>query len=238
MWTLREGVLYGPESWLWMICEEDVCWVVEIPPTCSFFGMFLLVQVEMVYLANRCLVSFMHYEEILDYKHNMICNIIPFASLRSQKRWVNVRWFLGPQQWFIKNSNRTTQNGVSPFPISLLLIASHFLSDTNMMLALFVNGLMWPFSMMETFSDSGGIFTSMAVLENIHILWNWQSQSFSRLLEDKVRGLLSDRGGCWTCVLIVGTRFCYQRSHFYSYRYCCPEIKFRLTQSTYNVVWW
>ena len=33
------------------------------------------------------------------------------------------------------------------------------------MLALFVNGLMWPFSMMETFSDSGGIFTSMAVLE-------------------------------------------------------------------------
>jgi len=47
---------------------------------------------------------------------------------------------------------------------------------------------------------------------------------------------------CWvgmsqnTCVLIVWTRFCHQRSHFYSYRYRCPETKFRLTQSTYNVV--
>jgi len=96
-----------------------------------------------------------HYEEILNYKHNKICNMIPFASLRTQKRWLNIRWFLGPQQWFyIKNSNRTTQSGVSPFPISLSLIASHFLSD------------------------SGGIFTSMAVLENIPILWNWQSQFF------------------------------------------------------------
>ena len=169
-------------------------------------------------------------------KHNTICNIIPFASLRTQKRWLNIRWFLGPQQWFyIKNSNRTTQSGVSPFPISLSLIASHFLSDTDTMLALFVNGLMWSFSMIETFSDSGGIFRSMAVLENIPILWNWQSQFFSRLLEDKVRDLLSDRG-CWvgmsqnTCVLIVGTRFCHQRSHFYSYRYRCPEMKFGLTQ--------
>jgi len=55
-------------------------------------------------------------------KHNTICNIIPFASLRTQKRWLNIRWFLGPQQWFyIKNSNRTTQSGVSPFPISLSL---------------------------------------------------------------------------------------------------------------------
>ena len=102
------------------------------------------------------------------------------------------------------------------------------------MLALFVNGLMWPFSMMETFSDSGGIFTSTAVSENIYILWNRQSQFFSRLLEDKP--LLSDCGGCWvgmsqnTCVSIVGTRFCHQRSHFFSYRYRCPEMKFRLTQ--------
>ena len=73
-----------------------------------------------------------HYEEILNYKHNTICNIIPFASLRTQKRWVNIRWLLGPQQWFyIKNSDRTTHSGVSPFPISLSLIASHFLSDTD-----------------------------------------------------------------------------------------------------------
>ena len=33
-----------------------------------------------------------------------------------------------------------------------------------------------------------------------------------------------------TSVLIVGTRFCHQRSHFYSYCYRCPEMKFRLTQ--------
>ena len=107
-----------------------------------------------------------HYEEILNYKHNTICNIIPFANLRIQKRWLNI------------NSTRTTQNGISPFPISLSLIASHFLSDTNTMLALFVNVLMWSFSMIETFSDLGGVFTSMAVLENIPILWNWQSQFF------------------------------------------------------------
>ena len=114
-----------------------------------------------------------HYEEILNYKHNTICNIIPFASLRTQKRWVNIRWLLGPQQWFyIKNSDRTTHSGVSPFPISLSLVASHFLSDTDTMPALSVNGLMWPFSMMDTFSDLGGIFTSMVVLENVPILWN------------------------------------------------------------------
>ena len=33
-----------------------------------------------------------------------------------------------------------------------------------------------------------------------------------------------------TSVLIVGTRFCHQRSHFYSYHYRCPEMKFRRTQ--------
>jgi len=59
---------------------------------------------------------------------------------------------------------------------------------------------------------------------------------FLRLLEDKVRGLLSDCGGCSVgmsqnaCVLIVGTRFCHQRSYFYSYRYRCREMRFRLTQ--------
>ena len=33
-----------------------------------------------------------------------------------------------------------------------------------------------------------------------------------------------------TSVLIVGTRFGHQRSHFFSYRYRCPGMKFRLTQ--------
>jgi len=74
-----------------------------------------------------------HYEEILNYKHN----IIPFASLRTQKRWVNIRWFLGPQQRvYIKNGNRTTQMA-SSLPNSLSLIACHFLSGPNTMLTPF-----------------------------------------------------------------------------------------------------
>jgi len=32
----KRGVVWI-ESWLWMICEEDVCWAVGIPPTCSFW---------------------------------------------------------------------------------------------------------------------------------------------------------------------------------------------------------
>ena len=105
--------------------------------SCLFKSKWCIWQV--VALFHLCC----HYEEILNYKHNTICNIIPFASLRTQKRWLNIRWFLGPQQRvYIKNSNRTTQNGVSPFPISLLLMASHFLSDPNTMLALFL--MDWP----------------------------------------------------------------------------------------------
>ena len=127
----------------------------------QFFGISLLGRKWCIWRIV-VFVSCCHYEEILNYKHNTICNMIPFASLRTQKRWLNI------------NSTRTTQNGVSPSPISLSLIASHFLSDPNTMLALFVNGLMWSFSMMETFSDSEGIFTSTAVSENIRILWNWQ----------------------------------------------------------------
>ena len=32
----KRGVVWI-ESWLWMVCEEDVCWVVGIPRTCSFW---------------------------------------------------------------------------------------------------------------------------------------------------------------------------------------------------------
>ena len=49
----RRGVVWI-ESWLWMICEEHVCWAVGIPRTCSFWhvlawskskGSFYLVYV-------------------------------------------------------------------------------------------------------------------------------------------------------------------------------------------------
>jgi len=96
--------------------------------------------------------------------------------------------------------------------------------------------------MMETFFDSEGIFTSMAILENIPILWNEIDNHNFRACWRTETG---DRGCCGigmsrnTRVFIVGTRLlCYQRSHFYSYRYCCPEIEFRLLRSTCNVVWW
>jgi len=40
------------------------------------------------------------------------------SACKLKKHWVNIRWFLGPQQrFFIKNRNRTTRNA-SPFPIS------------------------------------------------------------------------------------------------------------------------
>jgi len=157
----RRGVVWI-ESWLWMICEEDVCWVVGIPQTYSFLACSCLVKVEsLVYVVIR--------------KKYWIINT---TRLVTWFRLQAIRWFLGPQQRFNnKNGNQTTQNGVSPFPISLSLMASHFLSDQNTMLTLltlFVNGLMWPFSMMVTFSHSEGIFTSTAVSENIHILWNRQ----------------------------------------------------------------
>ena len=46
----KRGVVWI-ESWLWMISEEDVCWVVGIPPTCNVLawskskGLFHLVYV-------------------------------------------------------------------------------------------------------------------------------------------------------------------------------------------------
>jgi len=84
------------------------------------------------------------------------------------------------------------------------------------------------FLILEEFSQAWRYWSTHPVKLTITI--------FLRLLEDKVRSLLSDCSCCWvgmsqdTSVLIVGTRFCHQRSHFYSYRYCCPEMKFRLTQ--------
>ena len=157
MRTLRKGVLYGLElvvNDMWRGCllssrnSSNPQFL-----ACSCLSKSRWCNWRIVALFHLCC----HYEEILNYRHNTICIIIPFASSRTQKRWLNIRWFLGPQQWFyIKNSDRTTQSGILPFPISLSLIASHFLSDTDTMLALFVNGLMWPFSMMETFSNSGG----------------------------------------------------------------------------------
>jgi len=119
--------------------------------------------------------------------------MIPFANLRIQKRWLNI------------NSTRTTQNGVSPFPISLSLMASHFLSDPNTMLALFLmdwRGCFrwwWHFLILKEFSQARRYrrtYTSCEI----------NNPNFSRLLEDKVRGLLSDCSGCWigmsrnTCV--------------------------------------
>ena len=41
--NFERRVVVWIESWSWMICEEDVCWV-GIPRTCSFVGVFLLGQ--------------------------------------------------------------------------------------------------------------------------------------------------------------------------------------------------
>ena len=149
----KRGVVWI-ESWLWrgyLLSSRNSSNLQFLACSCLSKSKWCIWRI--VALFHLCC----HYEEILNYRHNTICIIIPFASSRTQKRWLNIRWFLGPQQWFyIKNSDRTTQSGIFPFPISLSLIASRFLSDTDTMLALFVNGLMWPFSMMETFSNSGG----------------------------------------------------------------------------------
>jgi len=157
--------------------------------------------------------------------------MIPFASLRTQKRWLNI------------NSTRTTQTASPPFQfLSLSWLPTFCPTRTRCWLffqwtdvVIFDDGDI--FSFWRNSHKHGGIREHAHPVKSTITI-------FSRLLEDKVRCLLSDRDGCWVgmsqnaCVLIVGTRFCYQRSHFYSYRYCCPEIKFRLTQSTYNVVWW
>ena len=65
-----------------------------------------------------------HYEEILNYKHNTICNIIPFASLRTQKRWLNIRWFPQPQQWFYIRT--VTEQPKAASPLSNLSFAHSF----------------------------------------------------------------------------------------------------------------
>jgi len=112
-------------------------------------------------------------------------------------------------------------------------MASHFLSDPNTMLTLFL--MDWRgcfrwwryFLILREFSQVRQYRRTYASCEINN------NNFFSRLLEDKVRVFSSDCGCCWigmsqnTCVLIVGMRFmCYQRSHFYSYRYRCRKIKF------------
>jgi len=118
----KRGVVWI-ESWLWMISEEHVCWVVGIPRTCNV-------------LAWSKSKGLLHLVYVVIRKKYWIINTTRFVIwFRLQA----IRWFLGPQQWFhIKNGNRTTENGVSPSPIALSLMTSHFLSDVNTMLPLFL----------------------------------------------------------------------------------------------------
>jgi len=63
MWILREGVLYG--------LRVGGEWYVKSSRNSSnlqFFGMFLLVQVEMVYLENPCFVSCCHYIKLKNFQ--------------------------------------------------------------------------------------------------------------------------------------------------------------------------
>ena len=106
----KRGVVWI-ESWLWrgyLLSSRNSSNLQFLACSCLSKSKWCIWRI--VALFHLCC----HYEEILNHKHNKICNMIPFASLRTQKRWLNIRWFLGPQQWFyIKNSDRTTHSGVS-----------------------------------------------------------------------------------------------------------------------------
>ena len=91
---------------------------------------------------------------IINHKNNMTCcNMIPFATLRTQKRWVNTRWLLGPQQ--IKDCNRTTQNCFSHF---LLLVVPTFL--------LFYQTRIWLWLILK--------WIDVVVFDDGDILWLWR----------------------------------------------------------------
>ena len=164
-------------------------------------------------------------------KHNSVCK--PYDD------------FLDRSNGFISRTVTEQLKTASP-PFQFLSLAHGFPLSIRPVhdAGSFFNGLTWLFSMMDIFSFWRNFHKHGSIGEHTHPVKSTIT-IFSRFLEDKVRDLLSDCGCCWigmsqnTCVLIVGMRFmCYQRSHFYSYRYCCPEIKFRSLQSTCNVVWW
>ena len=182
------------ESWLWMICkflEPAVFWLVLAWSKLKWCIWRIVV-----------FVSCCHYEEILNYKDNTICNMIPFANLRIQKRWLNI------------NSTRTTQTASPPFQF-LSLAHSFPLSirperDGDS----FFNGPTWLSSMMEILSDSEGTFTFSQARR-----YRRANTSCNNNFRGCWRTKSRDRGCCWigmsqnTWVLIVGMRFlCYQRS--------------------------
>ena len=97
---------------------------------------------------------------IINYTNNTTCCSVPFASLRT------VICSTATKVFFYEMVTEQLKTA-SPFSLTR---ASHFLvlfllREHNA--GSFLNGLMWSFPMMKIFSDFEGIFTTMAVSENI-----------------------------------------------------------------------
>jgi len=155
--------------------------VVGIPRTCSFSACSRLVKVE------RKVSLCCHQEEILNYNHNTICNMISsVCKLENTEALSQHTMIFGPQQrFYFKNSNRTTRNASVPFQfLSRSWLPTFYPMRTRWWLFYWWTDVI--FFDDGAFSDSKGTFTSTAVSEHMRILWNRQSQFFSRLLEDKV----------------------------------------------------
>ena len=166
-------------------CEEDVCWVVGISRTCNV-------------LAWSKSKGLFHLVYVVIRKKYWIINTTRFVTwFRLQA----IRWFLGPQQWLhIKDGNRTTENGVSPSPIALSLMTSHFLSDANTMLPLSLMDWRghirsWRYCLiLKEFSQSRRYRRTCASCEI-------DDSNFSRLLEDS-QGIVVVAELAWVKILV------------------------------------